>query len=68
MNTEKSEKNQEAQKHAKSVAQMEKILQKQNELNVLQPAGSRKYRDWNSVPQKTPMWSSQNKVQIDSGG
>ncbi len=28
---------------------MDEILKKQAERNVLQPAGSRKYRDWNEV-------------------
>ena len=37
------------QSQDETLTQMEKILRRQAELDVLRPAGSQKYRDWSDI-------------------
>ena len=50
----------EAAENAESMAKMEEILDQQADVNVLRPVGSRKFRDWRSVPKIKYVWPNQN--------
>lgn len=63
METKKTlEENKEEVEKPSKLTSMEEILRKQEEVNVLLPAGSRRYKDWNSVPVSDRKWSIKRNI------